>query len=108
MEHGSALKKLDKIKEENIIFSKHANDNLKIRGFSKDSIIKILKDTENVIDIELQKDEKPGKKYKLWVKRSSKYNFVIVINIFNGKIKIVTFHLESRKRMKRLKKWLKK
>ncbi|MBI4162513.1 MAG: hypothetical protein HY513_02425 [Candidatus Aenigmarchaeota archaeon] len=100
--------RLDEIEEENIEFSKHAEDDIVIRGFSKEAVINLLKDTKNIINIKYQQDDKPGKKYKIWIEKSHKYNFVAVINILNGKLRVVTFHLESAKRMKRLKEWLEK
>ena|SRR3989344_3958619 len=100
--------RLDEIKEENIEFSKHAETDVIVRGFNKEVVISLLKGTKNIINIEHQQDDRPGKKYKLWIEKSHKYNFVAVINILNGKIRVVTFHLESAKRMKRLKEWLEK
>ena len=100
--------RLKAVLEESIEFSKHATDNFIVRGFNRNDIIKLLKDTEKILEIEHQPDSKHGKKYKIWIEKSHKYNFVIVINIINGKIRVVTFHLESSKRMEKLRKWLKR
>ena len=106
MDEEFVIKRLDEINEIDIEFSKHAADNFTIRGFEKRDIINILKGTKGIVNIEYQPDDEKGRKYKVKFAKSHKYNFVVVINILNGKIRVVTFHLESAKRMKGVKKWL--
>ncbi len=108
MDEELVKERLRAISVENIEFSKHARDNFNVRGFSPEEIIRLLKSTERIRTIEYQPDERAGKKYKLWVSKSRDHNMVVVINMMNGKIRVVTFHLESSKRMERLEKWLEK
>ncbi len=98
-------KRLDSIGQNNIVFTKHVETKIAVRGFKKDFVCKALIDTKNLNYIEEQKDEN-GLKYRLEIKLSNKYNFIAVVSFNAEKINVVTCYKESVKRVRGLKKWL--
>lgn len=91
-------------------FTKHCENKMAKRGLSKEALINALKDPGLLISAESQADHyKEGEMFLLIFQKSRKYELAIVAK-FIGKqdIKVITAHIQSRKRKKLVEKWGKK
>ena len=91
-----------------IEFTRHAIHKLKIRGIPEEEVIKNLKDPKELIAVEDQGEEKGSQKFALLFSKSRKYDLKVVISIKNGRIKVITAHIQNIKKREKLRKWLKK
>jgi hypothetical protein len=89
----------------NVSFSKHFHLRSELRGIKESNIIDRLKDCENLILIEEQGNEPKGNKYKLLFKYMSNYDLIIVLSIKDGKINVITAHIQNIKKRKAYKAW---
>ncbi|MBU0459363.1 MAG: hypothetical protein KJ597_00350 [Nanoarchaeota archaeon] len=73
---------LEELKQENITFKHHFFERVQERPISEEMARKYLKQTDRLIKVEDQPARKEGEeKYKLWIKLSNKYSFVLIVAI---------------------------
>lgn len=89
---------LEKVKRENVVFSKHSVENLLDRKIDTNFVLEKLFDFDN-----LEAESKQNGTHVLVYSLSSKYKLVIVISFENGVVKIVTAFKSSKRVEKLLK-----
>jgi len=96
---------LEELKDENIIFKNHFYDRVRERPISEDLVKESLKKTDKLLNVEEQPSKRHGeKKYKLFIKLSSKYNLVIIAAISKKDLYIITSWNTNRRWQKSIQK----
>ena len=93
---------------EDVIFSEHAENKLKIRKIEKEFIIKNIRNPIKLIKFFREEDRYPGEKYELYFIINKRKSLKIVVSFLNNNLNIITAHIILSKRLKWVKKWRKK
>lgn len=90
-----------------IIVGAHVLNRFNERLITEEQIKSLLWDPKNLVNAEAQKDE-ISEKYRLVFRKSGKYDLIIVIRFINLHLKIITAHIQNKKRTKITEKWRKR
>lgn len=86
-------KKLERISELKIIFTKHfLYDSQRRKGVTKDAILHYLYHPEKLRRVDLSRE-----KYKVWFKESRKYNMVMILAFKEEGVYIITAYKTNKK-----------
>lgn len=91
---------------EDITYSTHFFDELKVRPITEFEIKEILWNPKTLMHAEAQKDDVD--KYRLFFRKARNYDSVIVVKFVNNKIKVITARIQYRKRVRLKEKWRKR
>lgn len=82
---------LDEVEESNIFFKLHFYERTLDRPVTEDLVRRSIKNTDNLLKVEEQAARKLGeKKYKLWIKLSSRYCLVLIVAIEGENLYMIT------------------
>jgi len=96
---------LDKISQDKIIFKKHFYERVKDRPITEELVRDYIKKTDRLLNIEEQPSKRVGeKKYKLWIKLSSKYSLIVVLAVSKETLYIITSWNTDKKWQKSIQK----
>jgi hypothetical protein len=96
---------LEEITDEHILFKEHFYERSLDRPITEDLVRRTIKNTGKILKIEEQLARKPTeKKYKLWLKLSSRYNLVLIITIEEKNLYIITAWNSDRKWQQKMQK----
>ena len=96
---------LEKIDKSQIFFKKHFRRRTHERPISEEMVRKHIKNTQKLLNVEKQPSKiKNQKKYKIWLKLSSKYSLVLIIAIAQKGLYIITGWNTDRKWQKSMQK----
>ena len=82
-------KLIDKLKSNNIEFTKHFDERVKERPISRELVIKYIR-IAILLKFEKQESRKNEEKYKLWLKMSNRYCLVIILSISEKGLNIIS------------------
>jgi len=99
-----------KMKNKKICPTRHFLEKSHIRGIEPDYVKELLISLENLVAIKVQEEKEDETKLELIFEKSRKYDLRVIISVKENKkvINIVTAHIQSKKKRKRLEKWLRK
>ncbi len=92
---------------QDIIVGAHVLNKFNERPITEEQIKSMIWDPKNLVNAEIQKDE-ISEKYRLIFRKSGKYDLIIVIRLINSHLKIITAHIQNKKRTKITEKWRKR
>lgn len=101
-------KRLATVKRVN--FTAHFQRKASKRGLSEEQIRPVLKDAKRLLHAEPQEDVyKEGDQFRMIFSKSRKYDIVVVGKFLkNEDLKVITAHIQSRKRRKLVERWRKR
>ena len=91
-----------------IAFTGHAARKLALRGLSEQDILSALQNPGTLVAAQDQGDHPLGHKYGLLFERSHKYDLRIIVSLSEGRLNVMTTHIQNRKRRKVYHTWLEK